>query len=84
LSSSKGWDNKKRAYGVKFHRGEFNIKAAEERYVQAVIEIQAARWNGGFYKNFRSCGNMFNHVCEMRMICKNGNISEEMYQIRGK
>jgi len=79
-----GWDNKKRMYGVKFFRGEFDLKAAEERYKQVVIEIQAARWSNGFYKNFRTCGNMFGHPCEMRTICKNGNIPDEMYQIRGK
>jgi len=79
-----GWDNKKRMYGQKFFRGEFNLKAAEERFRQVTIEIQAARWTNMFYKNFRVCGNMFNHPCEMRTICKNGNISEEMYRIRGK
>jgi len=79
-----GWDNKKRKYGVKFHRGEFDLDATMERYKQVVIEIQAARWSNGFYKNFRTCGNMFNNPCEMRTICKNGNISEEMYKIRGK
>jgi len=80
----KGWDNRKRMYGVKFHRGEFNLKAAEERFQQVTIEIQAARFSGGFYKNFRACGNMFNHPCEMRTICKNGNIPVEMFKIRGK
>jgi len=79
-----GWDNKKRMYGVKFFRGEFNLKAAEERYKQVVIEIQAARWSDGFYKNFRACGNTFGSPCEMRTICKNGNIADEMYKIRGK
>jgi hypothetical protein len=80
-----GWDNKKRMYGVKFHRGEFDLKAAEERYRQVVIEIQAARWSGGFYKNFKACNNVFPGIaCDMRMICKNGNISEEMFKIRGK
>ena len=79
-----GWDNKKRMYGVKFFRGEFNLQAAIERYQQVTIEIQAARFSNGFYKNFRVCGNMFNHPCEMRTICKNGNIPVEMFKIRGK
>lgn len=80
----KGWDNKKRMYGYKFHRGEFDLKAAEARYKQAVIDIQAARWSNIFYKDFTRCGNMYGHMCEMRTICKNGNIPTEMYKIRGK
>lgn len=81
----KGWDSNKRMYGVKYYRNEFNLKAAEARYKQVVIEIQAARWSNGFYKNFKACNNILPGIpCELRAICKNGNISEEMYKIRGK
>jgi len=80
-----GWDNRKRMYGIKFHRGEFRLEEAVNRYRQTVIEIQAARWSNGFYKNFRSCSNMFPGIaCEMKNICKTGNISPEIYKIRGK
>lgn len=80
-----GWNNQKRAYGIKYHRGEFRLDLAAERYRQVVIEIQAARWSNGFYKNFRSCSNMFPGIsCEMKTICKTGNISPEIYKIRGK
>jgi hypothetical protein len=79
-----GWDNRKRMYGVKFHRGEFNLDATVERFNQVTIEIQACRWSGIFYKDFTRCNNMYGHPCEMRTICKNGNISEEMFKIRGK
>lgn len=80
-----GWDNKKRMYGVKFFQGEFDLKATEERFRQVVIEIQAARWSNGFYKNFKACNNVLPGIqCDMRMICKNGNISEEMFKIKGK
>jgi hypothetical protein len=79
-----GWNNQKRMYGVKFHKGEFRLDAAMERYKQVVIDIQSARWSGIFYKDFTRCGNMYGHPCEMRTICKSNNISETIYKIRGK
>jgi hypothetical protein len=79
-----GWSNQKRMYGVKFFRNEMNLKAAEERYKQVVIDIQAARWSNIFYKDFTRCGNMYGSFCPMRPLCKSGNISEEIYKIRGK
>lgn len=80
-----GWDNKKRMYGVKFHRGEFDLKTTEERFRQVVIEIQSARWSNGFYKNFKSCNNILPGIpCDFRTLCKSNNISETIYKIRGK
>lgn len=79
-----GWDNKKRMYGYKFHKGEFNLQAIEKRYRQAVIEIQAARWSDGFYQDWTRCGNKYGSQCELRTICKNNNIPTEMFKIRGK
>lgn len=80
-----GWDSKKRMYGKKMYRTEFDIESVAERYKQVVIEIQAARWNGGFYKNDKVCNNLYPGIqCEMRPICTNKNISEELYRIRGK
>ena len=80
-----GWDSKKRMYGKKMWRTEFNLESTVERYKQVVIEIQAARWSGGFYKNEKVCNNIYPGIpCDMRKICVNGNISEGLYRIKGK
>jgi hypothetical protein len=79
-----GWDNRKRAYGIKYHRGEFQLQAAVERFQQVTIEIMACRWSGKFYKDFTRCSNMYGHVCPLRIICKNHNIPNEMFRIKGK
>lgn len=80
-----GWDSKKRMYGKKMWRTEFDLESTLARYKQVIIEIQAARWSNGFYKNERVCNNLFPGIqCEMRPICANKNISEELYRIRGK
>ena len=80
-----GLDRTKKKYGKKFWRSEFDLKAIKKRYQQATIEILAARWNGNFYKNDRVCGNILPGIkCEYQEVCRNCNISEEMYKIRGK
>jgi hypothetical protein len=80
-----GFDRTTKTYGRKFYRREFDLEALKERYKQVAIEIISARWNGNFYKNFKSCNNIFPGVsCDMQAVCKNGNISENMYKIRGK
>lgn len=80
-----GLDRTKKKYGKKFYRTEFDLEAIKKRYQQATIEIMAARWNGNFYKNDRVCNNILPGIkCEMQEVCRNCNISEEMYKIRSK
>lgn len=80
-----GLDRTKKKYGKKFYRTEFDLEAIKKRYQQATIEILAARWNGNFYKNDRTCSSILpGVVCEYQSVCRNCNISEEMYKIRGK
>ena len=79
-----GYTRESNRYGRKFFRGEFDLKAAEERYKQIVIELLSCRWSGNFYKNFTMCGNIYGHNCDFQTVCKTGNISETMYSIRSK
>lgn len=77
-----GFDRKKLKYGVKFHRGEFDLDAIVSTYQQVVLEILSCRYTGNFYKNFRACNNIFGYPCEYQTICKTGNISESLFRIR--
>ncbi len=80
-----GYNREKKVYGKKYFKGEFDLNAIKERYQQVVIEILAARWNGNFYKNDRVCNNILPGIqCGMIDVCKNHNISEEMYKVRSK
>ena len=80
-----GYDREKNMYGKKFYRGEFDIAGIAERYKQIVIEILAARWTGNFYKNWKACNNVLPGIpCDMKYICANGNVSEQLYKIREK
>lgn len=85
ITPLKGFQKDRHRYGLKLHRGEFDLNAIKERYIQVVIELLAARWNNGFYKNFKSCSNILPGIkCDMQTICKTGNVSETIYSIRGK
>ena len=80
-----GYNREKRMYGRKFWKGEFDLESIKQRYQQVVIEIMAARWNGNFYRDDKCCNNiLLGIVCDMKEICRNHNISEEMYKIRKK
>lgn len=79
------YNKEKRRYGRKFYRGEFQLDAAVERFKQVTIEILAARWRNGFYRNFKACSNLYPGIqCDYQNICRTGNISDTMYQIREK
>lgn len=80
-----GYNRKSRMYGKKFFRGEFDLQATEDRYKQVVLEILSCRWTGNFYRNFKACNNILpGIVCDMQQICRNGNMSENMFKIREK
>ena len=79
-----GYDKQKKRYGRKFFRGEFDLDEIKRRYQQVVLEILSCRYNDNFYKNFQTCGNVYGRPCEFQKICKNGNVSENMFKIRGK
>ncbi len=80
-----GFDRKKRMYGKKFFRGEFDLQAAEERYKQVVLEVLSCRWTGNFYRNFKVCNNILPGIpCDMQKICRSGNMSENMFRIRSR
>lgn len=80
-----GYNREKKMYGKKFYRGEFDLESIKQRYQQVVIEIMAARWNGNFYKNDRVCSNILpGIICEYQSVCRNQNVSDEIYKIRSK
>ena len=80
-----GYDNKKRMYGKKFYRGEFNLDAIVKKYQQVCIEILAAQWSGNFYRNYKSCNNVLPGIsCDFQDICKTNNVSETLYATRKK
>ena len=80
-----GFDRKKKMYGKKFYRGEFDIDAIKARYQQVALEIMSCRWTGNYYKNFKSCNNILPGIpCDMKTVCSTGNVSENMFRVRDK
>lgn len=80
-----GYNREKKMYGKKYFRGEFNLQAIESRYKQVIIEILACRWTGNFYRNFRACNNVLPGIaCDFQKVCRNENVSENIYKIREK
>ncbi len=80
-----GWDREKRKYGKKFLRNEFDLESIKQRYEQMIVEVMAARWSGNFYKNFKSCNNLYPGIpCGFQGVCKSGVMSDEIYEIRRK
>jgi hypothetical protein len=80
-----GYTKEKRKYGKKFFRQEFPIDTIVEQYKQVVLEIMSCRYTGNFYKNWKVCNNVYPGIqCDYQTICRNGNISEEMYKVRDK
>lgn len=80
-----GWNKEKKRYGKKFYRSEFDLEAIKSQYQQSIIEIMAARWNGNFYKNWKYCNNVFPGIgCSFQSVCRNNNVSENMYRVNKK
>lgn len=80
-----GFDKEKKRYGKKYHRSEFDLEAIKQRYQQIVLEILSCQWSGNFYKNEKVCNNILPGIsCSLINICRNNNISENIYCIRGK
>lgn len=80
-----GLNKQTHRYGKRFYRGEFDLKEIETRYQQIVMEMKMAQWSGCWYKNWKACGQVFPGIpCEYQTVCSTGNISDEMFTIRGK
>lgn len=81
-----GWDNKKKRYGKKYYRTEFNLDEIKSRYLHIFREIFDARITDGWYKNDKACNNVLPGIpCDMLGICKLGNnFNESIYEVRPK
>jgi hypothetical protein len=78
-----GFDREKRVYGKKFYRGEFDLDEIKNGYKQTILEILSCRWTGNWPKRWKSCNNVLPGIsCDFQSICKTGNVSETMFQIR--
>jgi hypothetical protein len=80
-----GYDIKTHKYGKKYFRNEFNLEELKGRFIHVFREIYNARWLDGWYKSDRSCSNILPGIaCDMLPICRNGNMSEDSYNVREK
>lgn len=77
-----GFDRKKRTFGVKFWRKEFDLDKLKRTYEHIEREIKETIANDSWYENYNAC-----HVpgqCFYYPICSTGVISEEIYEMREK
>ena len=77
-----GFDRKKRTFGVKFWRNEFDLDKLKKTYVNIEREVNDTILNDSWYENYNAC-----HVpgqCFYYPICSTGVVSDEIYEIRKK
>lgn len=80
-----GWNFATRRYGKKYYRNEFNMEDLRSRYLHIFREIFDARVMDGWYRDDRACNNILPGIsCDMLSCCRNGVMSENVYQIRKK
>jgi spore coat polysaccharide biosynthesis protein SpsF (cytidylyltransferase family) len=80
-----GYNPKTHRYGKKFYRSEFDLDEIKSRYLHVFRELYDARVMDGWYRNDRVCNNVLPGIeCDMKSCCRNGNMSETVYQIRKK
>jgi len=80
-----GWDKDSRMYGKKYRRGEFDIDGIKKRFRAVDIMIHDLQAYDGWYKNDKACGAILPGIpCDMKSICRYGNMSETMYEVKKK
>jgi heat shock protein HspQ len=80
-----GWDKETKRYGKRYYRSEFDLESIRDRFRIISILIHDCAGFNGWYKNDRVCGAILPGIaCEMKAICRNGNMSEEVYKVKDK
>jgi hypothetical protein len=80
-----GYNKDTHTYGKKFFRNEFDLDDVQGRYKRLFINIYEALMCDGFYRNDRSCKNVFpGQACDYLGICRFNTMSEDVYQVREK
>jgi hypothetical protein len=75
-----GWDMKKRTFGKKFYRSEFDLKELPMIYHKIAKQLRYCIDENLWVKNELACTCPF--ICDYWDVRKTGVISEEMYEIR--
>ena len=80
-----GWDKETKRYGKKYYRSEFDLESIRDRFRIVSIMIHDCAGFNGFYRNDRCCSAILPGIpCEMKAICRSGNMSEEVFKIKNK
>jgi hypothetical protein len=78
-----GWSTERKTYGRKFMRSEFDLEEIKHTYQCVAREIQMAWTNNWFYKESRSCGQVFPGIpCDLKTICRYNKFNDGMFEIR--
>lgn len=76
------FDRKKRTFGIKFMRSEFDLESLKQEYIAVWHDIQDCIKHDRWYRNRKFCRVPDN--CFYLPICESGTINDELYYRREK